>query len=235
VAKVQRIDIEGGCWFLQADDGNTYTPLSQEGLVLETGLKLKAEGYIDDNIQFFCGNGPAFVIEKYEIIGKPGTRESGKTDITEPTKGQSAADDGSDNFNTLEGIVDISAAGCILLETADKDEFVLQHDTDVALNRGDKVSVTGYLSALPYFTCYEAPVFYAETIKVSSSTTEVKGPDQDADDNDSAVTDDDDGNDRFEEPGDNSRSQDEYNQDEQDYQKKLEEEKRRRDSGNDRP
>jgi hypothetical protein len=72
VAKVLSLDIEGGCWYLQADDGNTYTPVTPKDLTLEDGLKFKAEGYQDDNIQFFCGNGPAFVIESYEIIGKPG-------------------------------------------------------------------------------------------------------------------------------------------------------------------
>lgn len=66
-AKVQRIDIEGGCFYLKADDGNTYTPVTPKDLTLKEGMELKAEGYIDKDIAFFCGNGPAFVIVSYEI------------------------------------------------------------------------------------------------------------------------------------------------------------------------
>ncbi len=68
IAKAQRIDIEGGCFFLKADDGNIYTPVTPKDLTLKEGIVLKAEGYIDKDIVFFCGNGPAFVIEEYEII-----------------------------------------------------------------------------------------------------------------------------------------------------------------------
>jgi len=71
VAKVERIDVENGCFYLHADDGKTYTPVTPKDLDLESGLKLKAEGYIDNSIDFFCGNGPAFVIENYEVLGKP--------------------------------------------------------------------------------------------------------------------------------------------------------------------
>ena len=68
LAKVQRIDVEGGCWYLESDNGDTYTPVTPENLILKQGMKLKANGYIDKEIAFFCGNGPAFVIENYEII-----------------------------------------------------------------------------------------------------------------------------------------------------------------------
>jgi hypothetical protein len=225
LAKVQRIDIEGGCWFLQADDGNTYTPLSPEGLVLETGLKLKAEGYIDENIQFFCGNGPAFVIEKYEIIGKSGTRESGKTGVPGSVKGESAADDGSDSFDTLEGTVNITNEGCLILKTTTKDEFVLQHDTDVVLDKGDQIRVTGYVSALPYFTCYEAPVFYAETVSVYRKDTESEKSEQPTEDRDLSMTDDDD-DDRFVRPTEDRPSEDEIRDRELEEKKKLKEERR---------
>jgi hypothetical protein len=224
VAKVQRIDIEGGCWFLQADDGNTYTPISPEGLVLETGLKLKAEGYIDENIQFFCGNGPAFVIEKYEIIGKSGTRESGKIEVPGSVKGESAADDGSDSFDTLEGTVNITNEGCLLLKTTTKDEFVLQHDMDILLRKGDKISVTGFISALPYFTCYEAPVFYAETISVSKASSESAESDRPTDESAPSITDDDD--DRFVRPTEDRPSEDEIRDRELEEKKKLKEERR---------
>ena len=68
LAKVEMIDIEGGCWYLESDNGDTYTPVTPDDLNLKNGMKLKAEGYIDKNIAFFCGNGPAFVIEDYEIF-----------------------------------------------------------------------------------------------------------------------------------------------------------------------
>jgi hypothetical protein len=71
IAKVQRLDVENGCWYLLSDNGDTYTPVSFMDLILESDMMLKATGYIDNNIQFFCGNGPAFVIESYEIISMP--------------------------------------------------------------------------------------------------------------------------------------------------------------------
>jgi hypothetical protein len=68
LAKVQRIDVEGGCWYLESNSGDTYTPVSPDELSLKQGMKLKADGYVDKDVAFFCGNGPAFVIEEYEII-----------------------------------------------------------------------------------------------------------------------------------------------------------------------
>jgi predicted small secreted protein len=71
LAKVEMLDIENECLYLQSDEGKTYTPVTPKDLVLEAGLALKAEGYVDNTINFFCGNGPAFVIENYEILSKP--------------------------------------------------------------------------------------------------------------------------------------------------------------------
>ena len=67
-AKVKMIDIEGGCFYLETKAGDTYTPVIQDDLKLEIGMIIKARGYIDRNIFFYCGNGPAFVIQKYEIV-----------------------------------------------------------------------------------------------------------------------------------------------------------------------
>ncbi|UCC78836.1 MAG: hypothetical protein JSW64_11200 [Candidatus Zixiibacteriota bacterium] len=235
VAKVQRIDIEGGCWYLQADDGNNYTPYSSEGLVLEAGLKLKAEGYIDENIQYFCGRGPVFVIEKYEIISKPDLRSSGKTAEYGFAKEEPALGDASSDFNTFEGIVDFTNEGCLLLETTAKDEFVLQHDMDILLKKGDHIRVTGYISALPYFTCYEAPVFNAETISVLQPPKERGKSEQPKDERAPSMSDDEDENDRFDRPLDDRRSQDDFENREEERKKKLEEEKRGQDKENDRP
>jgi len=213
LAKVMMLDIESGCWYLQADDGKSYTPVSPKDLVLESGLKLKAEGYIDENIQFFCGNGPAFVIENYEVIGKAGERESeGANESTRSGSG-SAADEGGMALNSLEGIVNVTKEGCLILNTTDKDEFVLQHDTDAILEKGDHIAVTGYVSALPVITCYEAPVFYAETI---SKFNESKEADRSKDEM-ASVTEDD--NDRYMTPSED-RPQDENLMDREREEKK---------------
>ncbi|UCC80623.1 MAG: hypothetical protein JSW64_04490 [Candidatus Zixiibacteriota bacterium] len=85
-AKVQRIDIEGGCFYLKADDGNTYTPVAPKDLTLKEGIELKTKGYVDKDIAFFCGNGPAFVIEEYEITEEkqiPKNNDYGKGLITD--------------------------------------------------------------------------------------------------------------------------------------------------------
>jgi predicted small secreted protein len=224
VAKVLRVDIEGGCWYLQAEDGKTYTPLSPEDLTLETGLKLKAKGYIDENIQFFCGNGPAFVIEDYEIIEKPGRSESNESAENEYAKDALSLDNMNNGMLALKGFVDVTADGCIILETPDKDEYVLRHDADVQLDKGDQVSVTGYVSALPYFTCYEAPVFVAETISVFKSSTEDAGSDRPENEADTGITEDD--NDRFVRPTEDRPSEDEIEDREQEEKKKLKEEMR---------
>jgi hypothetical protein len=70
VAKVLRTDVENGCWYLKSENGENYTPVTPKSLSLESGMKLAASGYIDKNIHFFCGNGPAFVIKEYKILGK---------------------------------------------------------------------------------------------------------------------------------------------------------------------
>lgn len=70
VAEVMRTEVEGGCWYLSSEDGDNFTPITPKSLSLELGMILKAQGYIDKDIQFFCGNGPAFVIEEYEILSK---------------------------------------------------------------------------------------------------------------------------------------------------------------------
>jgi hypothetical protein len=67
-AKVVSLDFENGCYYLQSNDGKTFTPVAPIELELKSGMKLKAEGHIDSKIQFFCGNGPAFVIEHYSIL-----------------------------------------------------------------------------------------------------------------------------------------------------------------------
>jgi hypothetical protein len=70
VAEVNRTEVEGGCFYLTAESGENYTPLTPKSLSLELGMVLAANGYIDKDIHFFCGNGPAFVIEEYKILKK---------------------------------------------------------------------------------------------------------------------------------------------------------------------
>jgi hypothetical protein len=68
IAKVDQIDVEGGCFVLVTAEGENYTPIVPRGLKLTRGMILKAKGYIDRDVYLFCGNGPAFVIKKYEVI-----------------------------------------------------------------------------------------------------------------------------------------------------------------------
>jgi|GEM_PF-2605460 len=70
IAEVFRTNVEKGCWYLTSESGDNYTPVTPKSLSLELGMKLKANGYIDKNIHFFCGNGPAFVIEEYEVLNE---------------------------------------------------------------------------------------------------------------------------------------------------------------------
>jgi len=68
VAEVFRTEVEGGCWYLSTENGDNYTPLTPKSLTLKLGMTLKADGYVDKSIIFFCGLGPAFVIEQYEVL-----------------------------------------------------------------------------------------------------------------------------------------------------------------------
>lgn len=97
VAKVVMLDVENGCWYLITDEDKTYTPVAPKELVLEPGLRLKAEGYIDYGIQFFCGNGPAFVIENYEILDAPKDSDNDRDSGIRTGNGSSdsVTDDGS--------------------------------------------------------------------------------------------------------------------------------------------
>jgi hypothetical protein len=95
VAEVFRTDVEKGCWYLTSESGDNYTPVTPKSLSLELGMKLKASGYIDKNIQFFCGNGPAFVIEDYDILNEwKGASEdrAPKNDATSELSEEAAAD-----------------------------------------------------------------------------------------------------------------------------------------------
>lgn len=86
-AKVEMLDLENGCWYLLTNNSETYTPIIPGDLTLKSELSLKAEGYVDKDIQFFCGNGPAFVIENYEILDpsrkSDDDRDSGINDNSE--------------------------------------------------------------------------------------------------------------------------------------------------------
>ena len=61
-------DVEGGCYFLKTNNGDTYTPVTPKGLKLERGMQLKAQGYVNKDLITICGMGPAFVIQNFEIF-----------------------------------------------------------------------------------------------------------------------------------------------------------------------
>jgi hypothetical protein len=200
VAQVLRTAPEGGCFYLETDKGNTYTPVCPKSLTLKEGMRLKAEGYVDENIHFFCGNGPAFVIIDYEIIKKSastsGDPATGRASDFEPSKdktGVAASDkpqlmtdaakpvpiiftDGdmsaAPSGTAIEGHTRRTASGCLMLTTL-KNEVYELHGNEASvllLQDGSYVRVTGYVSSLPYWTCEEATVFNAESITI------LKGP-----------------------------------------------------------
>ncbi|UCC80162.1 MAG: hypothetical protein JSW64_02030, partial [Candidatus Zixiibacteriota bacterium] len=82
--------------------------------------------------------------------------------------------------NALEGYVEKTKEGCLLLETTQKEVFELQHDMDVLLETGTHIRVTGYISALLNISCSSAPVFYAERMTILSYPKEQDYPGNDA-------------------------------------------------------
>lgn len=95
VAEVFRTDVEGGCFYLTEESGDNYTPVTPKSLSLSLGMVLEAAGYIDKDIQFFCGNGPAFVIEEYKILKEAESAEEDR-DGQKASDGQAAATSAQD-------------------------------------------------------------------------------------------------------------------------------------------
>jgi hypothetical protein len=301
VAEVFRTEVEGGCWYLNTENGDNYTPLTPKSLTLKLGMVLKAEGYVDKSIIFFCGLGPAFVIEQYEILDQseisfmdrahvsganvssasnqeatsvqkfdkkisrsdedaaskptndgaadkptedrapqaadyqkkkliesensglpmedrapakstndgaadrptedraPQATEYEKKKMIEsedsglPTEDRApqkyepvqkdaemkmhfakpvpiiineAATSGTQGINTLEGYTHYAKGGCLMITASNKEVFEIQHDTDAVLKEGYYIRVTGYISTLAVVSCEDAPVFYAQTLKI---------------------------------------------------------------------
>ncbi len=196
VAKVLRTSTEGGCLYLEADKGETYTPLCPKSLTLNEGMTLKAEGYVDENIHFFCGNGPTFVIIDYEILKKSAwtsdqpttkrasdfepsndkTRDAASdkpklmTDAAEPVPIIFDNDDtrAASSGTAIEGYTRHTKSGCLMLTTAKNEVYELHSNEPYELlpQDGSYVGVTGYVSSLPYWTCEEATVFNVESITI---------------------------------------------------------------------
>ncbi len=109
VAEVHKTNFEKGCWYLKSNDGEYYTPMVPKSLELELGMKLKASGYVDKSIHFFCGNGPAFVIEEYAIL----------TGSDEPTEDRAPAKPVEDRAHKASAGIQSSEQATAAL-TADK-------------------------------------------------------------------------------------------------------------------
>lgn len=183
-AVVHMLNVETGCFYLESEEeGMTYTPVTPKDLVLKSGLELKAEGYVDNDIQLYCGNGPAFVIESYTIID--GSKMAGDysdsgimsgkqpaNEVSNPVKIGDKKSEKDPGVRTVEGLIKFTKDGCTLIETIANEEYVLQYDADIVLKSGDQVRATGNVSTLDVVTCYPAPVFVAEAITVNNSSKE---------------------------------------------------------------
>jgi hypothetical protein len=68
-ATVGKVEVEGGCWYLENEKGVTYTPhFESSAPSLYVGKRLHVFGYIDRNLSSYCMIGPVFTIEKYENL-----------------------------------------------------------------------------------------------------------------------------------------------------------------------
>jgi len=198
IGKVKATEGVTGCLYLSTKEGESFTPKTPKSLSLEIGMVIKAAGYVDESIHFFCGNGPAFVIIDYTVLknsdwtsdtpathgaetepAKPQTADaaSGNPDlISEPKDAVPIIfyDDIIDNEHwkeSLEGYTHYAKGGCLMLTTAKKKVYELRRDkeTDILPRDGSYVLVTGSTSLLPYYTCEEATVFNVKSMTILRS------------------------------------------------------------------
>jgi hypothetical protein len=133
---VFRTEIEGGCWYLKTNNGNTFEPIfEQDAPKLFKGMRLKIKGYVDTELPTICQIAPVFRIKKFEILqpaedtsARPEVEISEGKDVivlyppnatdlknTYPKKKPAVSVD-ANNRITLKGIYGVTEEGCMFLK-----------------------------------------------------------------------------------------------------------------------
>jgi hypothetical protein len=66
--KVERSDLEGGFWTLEADDGNTYKLEGGGADLLKKGVKAEVEGAVDEDAMGIGFGSPVLQVKKYKVL-----------------------------------------------------------------------------------------------------------------------------------------------------------------------
>jgi hypothetical protein len=65
---VQFVDVEGGTWRLQADDGKHYVLRGGDRKLKKNGARIEAEGQVDTSSLSLEMQGPLFVVSRYSFL-----------------------------------------------------------------------------------------------------------------------------------------------------------------------
>lgn len=68
-ATVRFVDLEGGCWALEADDGTRYQPMNLPDSFRRDDLRVRVVLSPRDDVMGFCQLGPIVEVESIERAG----------------------------------------------------------------------------------------------------------------------------------------------------------------------
>ncbi len=72
IGKIERNQIEGGCWYFESDKGDRYEPLFADiDPSVVSGAMLYVTGYIDEKMASTCMIGPILRITEYRVVYTP--------------------------------------------------------------------------------------------------------------------------------------------------------------------
>jgi hypothetical protein len=183
-ATVKKSDIEGGCWYLETKDSDTYMPVFDENdLVLQKGMELLVSGYVDFSLNSICQVGPVVRIEKYEILSSDGYIRTAAVDTEK--RNEQNVESTSKNYITddpvleedkspvgmtaLKGYKYVNEEGCMYLASIDEiiAELEFSGNSKPEFSGGELAYVKGKFSLLTTSPCQLGPLFHVEKIQLT--------------------------------------------------------------------
>jgi hypothetical protein len=150
-ATLMRSEVEGGCLYLETDEGIHYSPYFAKGRPsFVIGSELIVSGYVDMNMNTICQIGDVFNVEKYKIL---------KT--VDVPLGNELAPDPEKKYINFTAIVHKTnkGVGCWYLRTLEGDFYTPLPPVGLELELFMELDVTGYVEwdILPF--CGNGPAF----------------------------------------------------------------------------
>jgi len=140
-AVMHRVDIEGGCWYLETEKGEKFEPYFEDGESIRyEGMELHAYGYEDRSLATICMIAPVFRIEKHEILSK-GDNDKKTPELNNSAISQVSTDDRK--HVAVTGIItqEDYPDGCIYLKSDRDGAFELEFKAATAVSELSKGSI----------------------------------------------------------------------------------------------